>query len=442
MEKSPQKYWLETYGCQMNFAESNALEIDLLHHGYTPAEYPEEATVVILNTCSVRKTAESRIWGRLGYFKHIKEQHSVKIVLTGCMAERLIDQELSKQGVDFIIGTAGKNHIISYLTGQEKTITTYEFQQAHHKEGELRSFVPIMNGCNNFCSYCIVPHVRGREVSRDPLEIYDEIAQLEEKGVREITLLGQNVNSYRYQRGESVVEFLDLLEQIASKVQSVAWIRFLSAHPKDLSPELGDLMSRYPAICRHLHLPVQHGSNRILQAMNRKYTREHYLSLVEGLRNSVPDITFSTDLLIGFPGEREEDLDLTLDLMEQVSCSDAFTYYFNPREGTRAVDLPEQLSEELKLQRLKQVIETQRRISREEKKRRIDGIETVLVEAPTKKDHNELLARSEHDDMVILPAEDHVHIGGMYQVRLTGLQGNTFTGEVVQCGKLSVLSQR
>jgi len=429
MEHAPQKYWLETYGCQMNFAESHALEIDLLNHGYAPAEYPEEASVIILNTCSVRKTAENRIWGRLGYFKHIKESKPVKVILAGCMGERLIQEELSEHGVDIIIGTSGKNHIISYLAGEKKDFSTYEFPSLHYREGELRAFLPIMNGCNNFCSYCIVPYVRGREISRAPEDILSEIDTLDEKGVKEVTLLGQNVNSYQYPFKGETLYFLDLLDRIASRLKSIQWIRFLSSHPKDISLRLAEIMKSHEQICRHIHLPVQHGSNSILRAMNRKYTREHFISMVKELRSSIPNLTFSTDLLIGFPGETENDLEDTIELMEQVSCIDAFTYYFNPREGTKAVELPDQVPEEIKLRRLKRVIEAQKEISRRAKEQRLGGIEKVLVEDRAKKDHNKLLARTEHDDMVIIPAGDSAAIGGMYQVKLNKLQGNTFQGE-------------
>ena len=430
MEHQVKHYWLETYGCQMNFAESHALERDLLEHGFLPAQHPEEASVVVLNTCSVRKTAEDRIWGRLGYFKKMKQQHPLTVVLTGCMGERFIDQELSSYGVDVIIGTAGKNHIISYLTGTDEHFKTYEFQHSHYREGDLRSFVPIMNGCNNFCSYCIVPYVRGREVSRAPEEIYSEIDSLIQKGVKEITLLGQNVNSYSYRD----VGFLELLEEIARRAEGSSWVRFMSSHPKDISPELGDIMGSYSSLCSHIHLPVQHGADQVLSRMNRKYTRTHYLDMVQTLKQKVEGMTFSTDLLIGFPGETEEDLLQTLELIDIVGYTDAFTYYFNPREGTKAVGLADQLSHEVKLERLQRVIEAQRAISVREKEKRIGKIEMVLVEDRTKKDHNELLARSEHDDMVILPASDAV-VGEFTAVKLISLSGSTFRGEVKRCGK-------
>ncbi len=434
MQQGPSMYWLETYGCQMNFAESNALEIDLLNQGYSPASFPEEASVVIINTCSVRKTAENRIWGRLGFFKRMKNSRKLTVILTGCMAERLLGESLKEYGVDAVIGTAGKNHIVSYLTGGDEHLEVYEFQKSHHKEGETRSFIPIMNGCSNYCSYCIVPYVRGSEISRNPNEILEEMKSLEDRGVKEIVLLGQNVNSYRWTCGDLTVTFTDLLQNIELNTQGIRWIRFLSSHPKDVSPELGPLMGEHRQICRHLHLPVQHGSDRVLKHMNRKYTREEYLRIIESLRSDIPEITFSTDLLIGFPGENEQDLEDTRSLMREVSYTDAFTYYYNPREGTKALELPDQLSDEVKLARLKQVIDLQKELGLKEKAKRIGSIEEVIVEDRTKKDHNELLARTEHDDMVIVE-RGSLNKGDMIHVRLSELAGNTFKGEVVPCGK-------
>ena len=436
MEPTPKTYWLETYGCQMNFAESNSLELDLLHHGYLPAQFPEEASVVIINTCSVRTTAENRIRGRLGYFKSMKRSRKVTVVLTGCMAQRLIDQELQEQGVDVIIGTNGKQHVVSLLAGENsQDLVTYEFSRTHHKPGDLRAFVPIMNGCNNFCSYCIVPYVRGREISRSPQEIFDEISFLDDTGVKEITLLGQNVNSYAYRRGDASLGFTDLLDGIARRVSSVQWIRFLSSHPKDISPAIGELMLEHRSICRHIHIPIQHGSNSVLKRMNRKYTREHFLGILASLREQVPGITFSSDILIGFPGETEQDVELTLSAMREARFNDAFTYYFNPREGTEAAGYSGQLDDDTKLSRLKCIIAEQKAISLLEKQRRIGTIELVLVEDRAKKQHDEKLARTEHDDMVVIASSAALEIGAMVPVRLNSLSGNTLKGELASCGK-------
>jgi tRNA-2-methylthio-N6-dimethylallyladenosine synthase len=304
----------------------------------------------------------------------------------------------------------------------------YHFAVEHYGEGEFKAFVPIMHGCNNFCSYCIVPYVRGREVSRDPREIFQELTYLQERGVKEVTLLGQNVNSYRYETPEGIVDFPLLLRELVHRFTGIPWIRFLTSHPKDLSQEVIECLALYPQLCKHLHLPVQHGSNRILRLMNRKYDREGYLRLVERLRNHVPSISLTTDILIGFPGETEEDFQATLELMETVRFDDAFTYYYNPREGTEAYKLTDDVPLEVKLERLQAVIDLQRRIGRENKRRRIGSKVKVLVEEVSKMKSTELLARTERDEMVVLPGPRE-WIGTFREVELLSLRGNTFRGK-------------
>ncbi len=285
-----------------------------------------------------------------------------------------------------------------------------------------------MHGCNNFCSYCIVPYVRGREVSRNPNEIFRELETVKERGVKEVTLLGQNVNSYRYEGPEGTMDFPSLLREIVHRYPGLPWIRFLTSHPKDLSEEVIDCLATYPQLCKHLHLPVQHGSNRILHLMNRKYTRETYLNLVDRLRTRIPSISLTTDILIGFPGETEEDFQATLDLIETVRFDDAFTYYYNPREGTAAYKLPDDVPLEVKLERLQTVIDLQRRIGRENKKKRIHSKVKVLVEEVSKMKSTELLARTERDEMVVLPGPPD-WIGTFREVELLSLKGNTFRGK-------------
>lgn len=432
----PKKFWIETYGCQMNFAESSALEIDLLKQGFVHASHEEEADVVIINTCSVRQTAENRIWGRLGHYSHLKHSKDLQLILTGCMAERLNqhkDKRKELNAVDTIIGTNGKNHIADILREDASTtlegedFQTYEFKSCHLEPGAQKAFIPIMNGCNNYCSYCIVPYVRGREVSRSPEEIFDEIKRLEDKNVKEIVLLGQNVNSYASTYKGKSFSFLDLLHEIAMRIHDISWIRYLSPHPKDFQPAIIDLTKEFDSICSHIHLPVQHGSDKILHSMNRKYTVQDYLKIINTFREKIPSMTFSTDLLIGFPGETEEDLEETLNFLRKVRFSDAFTYYYNPREGTAATEFAGQLEETVKLQRLRKVIDLQRTVSHEEKQKRLNGYEKVFVESVSKKDNNTLLARTEHDDMVLIPKNDY-SIGKFYTIYLNELKGNTFLG--------------
>jgi len=301
----------------------------------------------------------------------------------------------------------------------------FSFSSSHLEEGQFRSFVPIMHGCNNFCSYCIVPYVRGREVSRDPKLIAEEIRLVGERGVREITLLGQNVNTYNWNNGE--LDFAGLLRLVAAEADKsgVKWLRFLSANPRDFSQETIRVMADNRVFCRHLHLCVQHGSNRILQAMNRGYTREHYLSLVEDIRRSMPEISLSTDILIGFPGEKEEDLEATLGLMEEVKFLYAYMYHYNPREGTAAYDLPDRVSEETKRERLSRVIALQKKHTSALLKKRIGAKEIVLIEGISRKNADELVTRTERDEMVV--ARGPVSMIGSYTwLTLSSLRGNTF----------------
>ena len=366
------KYFLETYGCQMNKAESDSLELILQKRGWESCSSDSQADLIIINTCSVRQTAEDRIWGRIGYFKKLKESHDFKLVIIGCMAQRIKEELYTtcRGTVDLVLGTLEKNNILEYLEGlPEKDEGTYTFQEYHSDGRSFKTFVPIMHGCNNFCSYCIVPYVRGREVSRSAEDILHEIEFLEQHNVREITLLGQNVNSYRGTYKGSEISFPELLDLICSHISSIGWVRFLSSHPKDFSSKLIDTIAANPQVCRHIHLPVQHGSNRILELMNRRYTKEHYLDIVSEIKDKIPGASLTTDILIGFPGETEADLDATLDLMRQVRYIDAYTYYYNPREGTKACTMADSLPLETKLKRLEKVIARQHRISAEEKEK-------------------------------------------------------------------------
>ena len=431
-------FWIETYGCQMNKAESNALVQQMQKIGWEPAPSPQEAELIILNTCSVRGTAETRIRGRVGYYKALKRTHPHTLVLMGCMAERLKDKLKEEEpAIDLVVGTFQKGSFLSLLRDpcrdnanhfslQENT--HYTFANGHYMEGEFKAFVPIMHGCDNFCSYCIVPYVRGREISRRPAEIFKELETLREGGVKEVTLLGQNVNSYRYEGPEGWMNFPSLLREIVHGYPDIPWIRFLTSHPKDLSDEVIDCVASYPQLCKHLHLPVQHGSNRILRLMNRKYDREGYLRLVDRLRNRIPSISLTTDILIGFPGETEEDFQATIELMETVRFDDAFTYYYNPREGTEAYKLQDNVPLKLKLERLQIVIDLQRRIGRENKKERIGSKVKVLVEEVSKMKSTELLGRTERDEMVVLPGPPD-WIGTFREVELLSLKGNTFKGK-------------
>ncbi|MDX9826697.1 MAG: tRNA (N6-isopentenyl adenosine(37)-C2)-methylthiotransferase MiaB [Spirochaetia bacterium] len=440
------KYLLETYGCQMNKAESAAVEALLRERSWTPGTV-EEANLVLINTCTVRATAENRAWGRIAFFAAEKKKRRFSLALLGCMAEQY-HQEIKKRApaVDYVLGTFQKQDLglvldqiemgSSYDLSQESP--AYVFASSHHEPGAFRAFVPIMHGCNNFCSYCIVPYVRGREISRDPEAIMAELDALAAAGVREVTLLGQNVNSYRWKGSQGPLDFPGLLRLIAarlggegrSKDSGIGWVRFLTSHPKDLSDELIAVLASEPIYCRHIHLCLQSGSNRVLARMNRKYTREYFFGLVEKLQKAVPGLSFSTDLLVGFPGETEEDLDETLDAMRRVKFSYSFMYHFNPREGTPAMSMDDKVPEKTKKARLAKVIALQKEITESLMNQRIGAVDEILVESLSKRSKMEILGRTARDEMVVLPGETAL-IGRFMRVRLLSKSGNTFKAEAV-----------
>jgi tRNA-2-methylthio-N6-dimethylallyladenosine synthase len=423
---------METYGCQMNKAESEAILLSLHEAGWTQSGSDEDADLVILNTCSVRETAEQRIRGRLGHFRRAKRSHDFTLVLTGCMAERLKEKLLEEHPeVDVVVGTFNKSEILSAVRASEAAKAgivaadgaAYEFP-ALHSAGSGRAYVPIMHGCNNWCTYCIVPRVRGPEVSRAPLDVLAELRRLEERGVREVTLLGQNVNSYMW-HGQSDLNFPGLLRMLEAEVRSLRWVRFLTSHPKDLSGELIDTIAASRILCRHVHLPLQSGSTRILGLMNRRYTSAAYVELVRGIRSSLRGVAITTDILIGFPGETESDFQETLAVMREVGFDDAFMYHYNPREGTAACALPAQVAEEVQQERLERVIEVQRSIKRRKSEERIGSEVEILVEDVSKKDPLEVLGRTEWDAMAVVPGGPE-SIGTFVKVRLESLRGSTF----------------
>ncbi|HPZ16392.1 MAG TPA: tRNA (N6-isopentenyl adenosine(37)-C2)-methylthiotransferase MiaB [Sphaerochaeta sp.] len=430
------RYWLETYGCQMNVAESNALELQLKGAGFVPAERAEEADCAILNTCTVRKSADNRIWGRLGEFSRIKKSHPLTLIVTGCMAERL-QEELKDEApqVDHVIGTNDKQRIVDILTSADGTFDeqsqAYEFTASYYQEGEFSSYIPIMNGCNNFCTYCIVPYVRGREVSRPVDDILRELAFLDSKGVKEVMLLGQNVNSYHYTEADgTVVTFPDLLSRICREENNIKWIRFDSPHPKDFSRELITVIRDEEKVAKHLHIPLQSGSSRILSLMNRRYDRERFTSLIDTIRAEIPDVTFATDVMVGFPTETEEEYRETLTLLDHMGCIEAFMYYFNPREGTAAWTMEGQINESERGRRLSELIDFQHAIFAREKTKRLGMVIEVVVTQPSKHDKRMMLARSEHNEMVVFRSE--AAPGTTVKVVLETLSGNTYTASVVQ----------
>jgi tRNA-2-methylthio-N6-dimethylallyladenosine synthase len=468
------RYLIETYGCQMNKAESSALELIFRERGWQAVEPSKgdsadpDVDLVLINTCSVRTTAENRAWGRIDHYAAAKRERAAKassagtaaisakplvLVVTGCMAERMKRSIKERQpAVDYVVGTFQKQAFGLVLDAVEQgrriedidESPAFVFARSYYEPGSFRSFLPIMHGCDNFCAYCIVPHIRGREVSRRPSAILAEIASLEDSGVREITLLGQNVNSYRWKALAGAAQgdvdgrdfdFPGLLRLVSSTLRErgkggLRWVRFLTSHPKDLSEELIAVLAEDPLYCVHVHLCVQSGSDAVLEAMNRRYTRESYLGLVARMRAAIPGLSLSTDILVGFPGETEEDLELTLSLMREVGYSYSYMYHFNPREGTPAATMPGRVADAVKRDRLSRVIELQKGLTQSSMESRLGRVEEVLIEGSSRRRKSELLARTQRDEMVVFPA-DSSRVGSFARVRLTSLSGNTFKAEEV-----------
>lgn len=420
----------------MNKAEAFFLEKVLAEGGWEKACDPKNADLVILNTCAVRESAERRVWGRLGEHAALKRRKGFILTVMGCMAQRLQGEIQNKiPEVDYVIGTFEK---IPYIQSLKTDFPYYSesnnsdqrlFPSRYGFTSCISSFIPIMHGCNNFCSYCIVPYVRGPEVSRRPNEIIEEIIKKVKNGTREIVLLGQNVNSYYSSMTEKTIFFPDLLSLIHEKLTKPVWLRFLTSHPKDFSQQLVDRIKEHPEICNHIHLPIQSGSDKILKLMNRKYTRSTYLKLVDSIRENIPNVTLSTDLLVGFPQENEKDFKDTLDIVKKVEYNDAFTYKYNPREGTKAYNYGDEVSEEVKSSRLQQLIDFQQPIGRKKRKKEIGRIVPVLVENISKKNYNELIGRTDNNNMVVFPGK-HDMIGKFVYIRIISIVGNTLRGEV------------
>ena len=424
------KYLIETYGCQMNTAESNAIETLLKGRGLESTENPAEADVVIINTCSVRKTAENRIWGRLGFYSAEKKKHPLLLIVTGCMASRMKD-EMKKEApfVDYVATNEEKDRIADFVCGESvSSDEKYSFLTSYYKEGEFSSYIPIMNGCNNFCSYCIVPYVRGREISRDTESIIEEVKFLESKNVREVTLLGQNVNSYSsVYRGENV-DFPRLLELITPYMKNIQWVRFESPHPKDFSDHLIDVIATNDRVSSHIHLPMQSGSTRILTLMNRRTTREKFIELVEKMYSRIPGLTLSTDVIVGFPTETEEEYEETLSMMEIMHPTEAFMYYFNPREGTRAASMDGQIDLKTKTSRLERLINEQLERQKRIRENELPLTRKAVITNESRDDKSRYLARDEHNYYYsVEPLGKHIP-GDVITVRADVLCGNTFRG--------------
>ncbi|HPW71813.1 MAG TPA: tRNA (N6-isopentenyl adenosine(37)-C2)-methylthiotransferase MiaB [Bacteroides graminisolvens] len=434
------KLFIETYGCQMNVADSEVIASVMQMAGYSVAESLDEADAVFMNTCSIRDNAEQKILNRLEHFYALKKKKKHLIVgVLGCMAERVKDELIEKHHVDLVVGPDAyltlPDLVAAVETGEKainvelSTTETYrEVIPSRICGNHISGFVSIMRGCNNFCTYCIVPYTRGRERSRDVSSILNEVRDLITKGYKEITLLGQNVNSYQFEDGERTVTFPMLLRIVAEAAPG-ARIRFTTSHPKDMSDETLQVIAEVPNVCKHIHLPVQSGSSRILKLMNRKYTREWYLERVQAIKRIIPDCGLTTDIFSGFHSETDEDHQLSLSLMEECGYDSAFMFKYSERPGTYASKkLADDVPEEIKVARLNEIIALQNRLSLEANQKCVGKTYEVLVEGVSKRSREQLFGRTEQNKVVVFDRANH-KIGDFVQVVITEASSATLKGE-------------
>lgn len=444
------KVRIETYGCQMNVADSEVVAALLETAGYDTTETDSDADAVVINTCSIRDNAEQKIYGRISYWKALGRRRGRKVItgIIGCMAERLKRHLIDDYGVDLVAGPDSymdlPQMIASAETGNPAINVELSLSETYRDvipsrtgSNGISGFISIMRGCNNFCSYCIVPYTRGRERSREPESILNELADLRSRGFHEATLLGQNVNSYNYagagNEGEAVT-FPRLLAMVAEAAPDMR-IRFTTSHPKDMSDETLEVMARYPNIARHVHLPVQSGSNKVLKAMNRKYTREWYLDRIAAIRRILPDAGITSDLFSGFHDETEEDFQQTLSLMEEAGFDSSFLFKYSERPGTFAAQhLPDNVPEEVKIERLNRMIELQNRLSLRNNLADVGKTFEVLVEGTSKRSKEELFGRTSQNKVVVFPKGD-IRPGMFVRVKVTDASSATLRGEAVRSHK-------
>ncbi|MCI9607037.1 MAG: tRNA (N6-isopentenyl adenosine(37)-C2)-methylthiotransferase MiaB [Muribaculaceae bacterium] len=411
---SARHLFIETYGCQMNVADTEVVAAVMKTAGYEPAESIDGADAVLLNTCSIRDNAEQKIFARLQHLRAMKRKRPLIIGVIGCMAERVKDELINEHGVDIVAGPDSYNDLPSLFGAAEigekainvelSTTETYrDVMPLRLGANSISGFVSIMRGCNNFCSYCIVPYTRGRERSREAASILAEVENLRANGFKEVTLLGQNVNSYRYEdpaTGE-ITDFTSLLLKVADAAKGMR-VRFTTSHPKDMTDATLEAIASRPNICNHIHLPVQSGSNAVLKAMNRKYTREWYLDRIAAIKRIIPRCGISTDMFTGFSGESEEDFQQTLTLMEEVGFDSSFMFKYSERPGTLASKcMPDNVPEDVKIERLNRMIALQGKLSLESNRRDIGKTFTVLADGISKRSKEQLVGRTETNKTVV-----------------------------------------
>ncbi len=431
------RVYIETYGCQMNEYDTEIVKSILSRHNYSFTEKPEEAEVVFLNTCSVRENAHQKVQQRINVLKQLRREKKYLILgVLGCMAQNLRKELLEeKVGVDVVAGPDSYKRLPQMLDHvfhggtKEFDFTLSEFETysdvfPDHKSG-INAWIAVMRGCDNFCTFCVVPYTRGRERSRDPFNILEEVKQLADKGFKQITLLGQNVNSYRF--GDS--DFADLIE-LVSKTEGIERIRFTSPHPKDFPEKLIDVVADNPKACKHIHLPLQAGNNRILDLMNRTYTREQFIELVERMRSRIPELVLTTDVIVGFPTETEAEFQDTLEVMRIVEFDAAFMFKYSERKHTIASrKYPDDVPEEEKTSRITRLVEMQKKIALKKNQAHLGQVFDVLVEGYGKKP-NQLLGRNDGNKIVVFP-ENGAKTGDFVRVKIEEVTSNTLIGKAV-----------
>ena len=439
--KNDNKLYLETYGCQMNINDTEVIFSILARHGYVRTENIDEADVIMANTCSVRDNAEQRIWGRIEQFQAQRKNRDVIIGILGCMAERLKDSLLDSHKVDLVAGpdayrslpamleAAAPGHPqIDVMLSKEETYS--DISPVRIDKNGVTAFISIMRGCNNVCSFCVVPYTRGTERSREPGTIVREACEVFHKGYREVTLLGQNVDSYLWKDEAGNVDFADLLEMVAG-VSPELRVRFSTSNPQDISDKVIYTIAKHENICKHIHLPVQSGSDAVLEKMRRRYTRESYMERVAKIRETIPGCGLTTDVIAGFCGETEEDHKATLSLFEAVCFDYAFMFYYSERPGTLAAKkYKDDVPLDIKTRRLNEIIALQSECSLKSNRNDIGKIFRVLIEGPSKKNENELCGRASNNKMCVFP--DKIHKKGDYaDVRVTDCTSATLLCELV-----------
>ena len=438
------RVYIETYGCQMNVADSEVVASIMQMDGFHLTEDPELADAILLNTCSVRDNAEQKVLNRLEYYHYIrkKRRRKVTIGVLGCMAERAKGELIEKHHVDLVVGPDSYldlPNLVGAVERGEKAINVELSTSETYKDVlplkiggvHISGFVSIMRGCNNFCSYCIVPYTRGRERSRELESIIREVKDLASKNYREVTLLGQNVNSYRFVDGDRVYDFADLLEAVALAVPEMR-IRFTSPHPKDMDDRAIQAMAKHPNICKHIHLPAQSGNDRILKLMKRNYTRAWYLERVAAIRAMMPDCAITSDLFCGFHDETEEDFQDTLSLMKEVGYDASFMFKYSERPGTYAAKyLEDNIPEEVKIRRLQEMIDLQNQLSLESNKRDVGKVVEVLIEGFSKRSREQLFGRTQQNKVVVFDKQGY-RVGQYVEVLVEDATAATLLGKPVR----------